>query len=388
MTIISIVSIIGVTVGVAALVVILSVFNGFSGLVTSILVNFDPHLRIESNQPQPASNYERMLTDLNQKDYIRGASMFVQSKAMIIGKGGNRVVNIKGMDERIVGDVSGIKEKIVLGSFTFQADGEDGIVLGMTLADRLGALVGDRLSIISPASFETALMQVGQPIIRRFRVTGIYESNNKDYDVFYAFVSITAGQKLFLLGDRVHGVELRLSDFHLSDYVKQQLAMQYGTDYHVQTWFDIHKELYTVMQIEHWMAYIILGMIIGIASFNLLGLLTMSVIEKTRDIGILRSIGAKETMILKIYISQGILVGVIGTLCGVLLGIFLVYLQSTFHLFPLDPTVYIIPAIPVEVKIGDILAISILSIILCSLAAIYPAKRASKLIPVEAIRWE
>jgi len=142
------------------------------------------------------------------------------------------------------------------------------------------------------------------------------------------------------------------------------------------------------MQIERWMAYVILCMIVGVASFNLLGSLTMSVIEKTRDIGILKTMGATREMIQKIFMNQGLFVGILGSLFGVLLGVLVVYLQQEFHLVPLDPTVYIIPAIPVELHIMDLILVSLTGIGLCSVAAYYPARRAAALVPVEAIRWE
>jgi lipoprotein-releasing system permease protein len=142
------------------------------------------------------------------------------------------------------------------------------------------------------------------------------------------------------------------------------------------------------MKIERWMAYIILCLIIGVASFNLLGSLTMSVVEKMRDIGILKSMGATNKSIIKIFMFEGVLVGVLGSVLGLLLGLAVVWMQDHYHLFPLDPTVYIIPAIPVEVHIVDLIIVSITALGLCSLAALYPARRAASFIPVEAIRWE
>jgi lipoprotein-releasing system permease protein len=142
------------------------------------------------------------------------------------------------------------------------------------------------------------------------------------------------------------------------------------------------------MEIERWMAYVILSLIIGVASFNLLGALTISVIEKTRDIGILKAMGANRGFVQRIFMYQGFLVGILGSVCGLVLGIVIVVLQMEFHLVPLDPTVYIIPAIPVELRITDVLLVPLTAIALSSVAAIYPSRRAGSLIPVEAIRWE
>src|SRR3989338_5018859 len=385
-TVISFISIVGVTIGVAALVIVLSVFNGFNGLVTSILTEFDPHLRVERLSPGDQADYDRLSFFLSSDSDVQGFAPFVSGKALIVSRNMNRVINVKGLDETLVDKVSGLRDKLVLGELDFQARNGSGMVIGLTLADRLGVVVGDTLSVVSPAGSEFALLQIGQPLIRRFVVSGIYESNNKEYDAYYAYVGLDAGRALFSLGNQVQGVEIRLSDIDVTSQFEERMRTNFGSDYRILTWYDLHRELYSVMQIERWMAYVILCMIVGVASFNLLGSLTMSVIEKTRDIGILKTMGATREMIQKIFMNQGLFVGILGSLFGVLLGVLVVYLQQEFHLVPLDPTVYIIPAIPVELHIMDLILVSLTGIGLCSVAAYYPARRAAALVPVEAIR--
>ncbi len=387
-TLISTISVVGVTIGVAALVIVLSVFNGFSGLVTSILVNFDPHIRVECPKQVDAAAYDPLLKFAQTQSEVQGVSSFVVGKAVVVSRNLNRVINIKGIDVNTIGRVSGLKDKMVLGSLDLVGARNSGIVLGMTLADRLGAVVGDTVSVVSLAGSEAALLQLGQPLIRRFHVVGIYESNNKDYDSFYAYVSLGASQSLFGMVNKISGVELRLQSIGQSDSFKRELLSRFGDQFRILTWYDLHRDLYSVMKIERWMAYIILCLIIGVASFNLLGSLTMSVVEKTRDIGILKSMGATNSSIVKIFMFEGVLVGVLGSLLGLLLGLVVVWLQDQYHLFPLDPTVYIIPAIPVEVHVLDLVIVAVTALGLCSLAALYPARRAASFIPVEAIRWE
>ncbi|MEX1138785.1 MAG: ABC transporter permease [Bacteroidota bacterium] len=387
-TAISFISIIGVTVGVAALIVVLSVFNGFNGLVTSILVGFDPHLRIEGSNVRDRASYEPLLQDLKSIPMVKGYAPFVMGKALVVSRSLNRVINVKGLDEENIDAVSGLRETIVLGQLDFQGARGKGMVIGLTLADRLGVVSGDTVSVVSPAGSEPALLQRGQPLIRRFVITGIYESNNKEYDALYAFISLSAGQELFELNDNIHGVEVRLSDLDETNTVASDLVERHGGSYRILTWYDLHRELYSVMEIERWMAYVILSLIIGVASFNLLGSLTISVIEKTRDIGILKAMGANRGFVQRIFMYQGLLVGILGSISGVALGILVVVLQMEFHLVPLDPTVYIIPAIPVELRLTDILLVPLTAIGLSSVAAIYPSRRAGSLIPVEAIRWE
>lgn len=387
-TIISIISVIGVTIGVAALVIVLSVFNGFGGLVTSILVNFDPHLRVEFPKKENVAAYEPLVRFAQSQSELQGISAFAIGKAVVVSRNLNRVINVKGIEMDKIGAVSGLGERIVLGSLDFSGTRKNGIVLGMALADRLGAVVGDTVSVVSLAGSETALLQLGQPLIRRFHVIAIYESNNKDYDSYYAFVSLPAAQSLLELGSSVSGVEIRLRSIGYSDHFKGVLTKEFGDRFRILTWYDLHRDLYSVMTVERWMAYIILSLIIGVASFNLLGSLTMSVVEKTRDVGILKAMGATNRSIIKIFMFEGILVGVLGSVLGLVLGLAVVWMQDTFHLFPLDPSVYIIPAIPVEVHVIDLMTIVVTAIVLCSLAALYPAKRAAGFVPVEAIRWE
>ena len=386
-SIISTISIVGVTIGVAALIVVLSVFNGFGSLVSSILINFDPHLRVESTTPMDSVGYGSILEYISNKPQVKGCSPYVGGKALIVSRNVNRVVNIRGLESNSIPLVSGLSEKIVLGSAELK-EHRNGIVLGMILADRLGVVIGDTISVVSPSGAELATMQLALPLIRRYRVVGIYESNNKDYDGYYAFTNLASAQSLFGRIGKIDGIDIRFEHVDKADRFRNELRERYGTVFRYLTWYDLHRELYTVMQIERWCAYIVLCLIIAVASFNLLSSLTMIVIEKRRDIGILKSMGATSISMKKIFGLQGLFVGIVGTIAGSILGLIIVYLQERYHLVALDTTVYIIPAMPVKVHVTDIIVIAIAAIGLCSLASRLPAKRAASLDPVKAIRWE
>lgn len=388
-TIISFISIIGITLGVAALLIVMSVFNGFTGIVTSILIGFDPHIRIEQRGGIDLQNYNRVSDVLKNENLVSGFSPFISGKAMIISKAFNKVVFIRGVDDEKIGSVSGVKDKIVLGDFNLRDTKEySSIILGLTLSDKLGAVTGDYVDIVSPYAFSAALTPFSTPAVKKFIVTGIYESNNKEYDSQFAFISLESAQTLFEMSGRYSGVEARLNDLEKSESFKSNLLKKLPSDIEIFTWYDLHADLYSMMKIERYIAYILLSLIILVASFNLLGSLYMTVIEKRRDIGVLQSMGASQKSIIKIFMYEGILIGMIGNALGIILGLILIFLQQQYHLFPLDQTVYIIPAIPVEVHLIDFVTVTAACMILTLLASYFPARRASKIIPIESIRWE
>ena len=387
--IIMMVSVTGITVGVAALTIVLSVFNGFNSVVTNVLVGFDPHIRIEAARGRAMQLTDSLLLGLKADPRIAAAAPYIASKALLLTPHVNRVVLVKGVVDSTINLVSGVKKRIVLGAFRLRDSPESGgIVLGLALADRLGTMVGSELTIVSPVGVDAMMTQFGEPLSRKCTVAGIYDSNNKDYDAHYAFISLESARQLFQYGDSYSGIEVRLHDLEEADNVKHSLQARLGDGYTVSTWYDLHRDLYSVMKIERWTAYIILCLIVGVATFNVLGSLTMGIIEKRRDIGILKSLGATRTSIVRIFMFEGLLVGLLGTAAGVLIGVVVCLLQIRYSLFPLDPTVYIIPAIPVELRWTDFVAVVLASMTLSTLASLYPARRAARLLPVDSIRWE
>lgn len=383
------ISVAGITLGVAALLIALSVFNGFSSVVTSVLVGFDPHLRIEKKGNITAEEYKTIENILKHNSKIQAFSPFVSGKAMLNAGSFNKVVYIRGVDEKRIVEVSGLKEKIVLGSLTFENSNEvPGIVIGLTLADRLSSIIGNEIIIYNPYNIQTALTGLSIPQGSKFHVTGIYESNNKDYDANYAYISLPMSQEMYNLEDKYNGIEIRLHDFNKADAVKDELMKQLSNDYSVSTWYDLHKSLYSVMKIERWSAYILLSLIILVATFNMLGSLMMGVIEKQRDISVLKAMGMTSQNIVRLFMVEGVIIGVIGTVLGVIIGLVVLYLQIQYQFFPLDPTIYIIPAIPVEIRWADFITIAFASLGLSSIAAYYPARRAASIQPAEGLRWE
>lgn len=385
-TVISLISIVGVTIGVAALIVVLSVFNGFNGLVTTILVGFDPHVRIQSSKDVTSEGRRQLREYLTSSSEITAASAFVSGKGMLISKKTTKVIFIRGLEKESISKVSGVSSSMIVGTTNFSTQ-ESEIVVGYSLADKLGIGIDDTLYVVTSTGIQDALSGFALPQLFSLRVIGIYEAKNKDYDGLYAFTSLETAQSLFA-STTIHGYDVRLTSFDESEEFAASLKTRFGETFIVQTWYDLHKDLYSVMQVERWTAFIILTLIIAVASFNLLGSLTMTVIEKTRDIGILKAMGATQNDILSIFRLEGFLVGIFGSVFGLGLGSLICWMQTEFHLFALDSNVYIIPAIPIEMRTMDLILVPLSALILCSVAAYYPSKRAALLQPSDAVRWE
>lgn len=388
-TIISLLSTLGITIGVAALIIVLSVFNGFGSLVTSIMVSFDPHIRISVKDERGFSQINSLQKIISKTENVSSCSPFVEGKAILLNKKSYEIVNLKGIENKTNDESWGVASKIISGKFDIQDGGYDKIILGIPLALRLSSRIGDTITVTSAYNIEKTITSLSIPQTRKFIVAGIFESNNRDYDVSYVFTSVSSAQRLFGLRGKITGYELRLNNFKQAESVKENLVKKIDTNlFSVNTWYDLHKQLYNVMQIERWAAYILLCLIIAVATFNIFASLTMTVIEKKKDIGVLRAMGVNKNSILRIFMFEGILVGAIGTFIGIALGLLVCYLQIKYNFYPLDSTKYIINALPVEIRWTDILAIGGMAMFLAVTASLYPAKRAAKTIIIEAIKYE
>ncbi|MDP1678476.1 MAG: ABC transporter permease [Bacteroidota bacterium] len=385
-TVISLISIFGVTIGVAALIVVLSVFNGFNGLVSDILIGFDPHVRVLTTKNATSSDLKNLKTELSSTNDISAKSEFVSGKGMLVSKKTTKVIFIRGLETESISKVSGVTSSLIIGTTKFTEENDE-IVIGYSLADKLGIGVDDTVYVVTTASVQNALSGIALPQLFVLKVVGIYEARNKDYDGLYAFTSLATAKQLFA-SKNVQGFDIRLNSINDTESFVETIRTRYGERFIIQSWYDLHKDLYSVMQVERWTAFIILTLIIAVASFNLLGSLTMTVIEKTRDIGILKAMGATQKDILSIFRLEGILVGIFGSLFGLGLGTLICWMQIKFQFFALDSNVYIIPAIPIEMRTSDLILVPLSALILCSLAAYYPSKRAAQLQPSDAVRWE
>jgi len=388
-SIISILSTVGVTIGVAALIIVLSVLNGFGDFVTTMLVNFDPHLRITNtnNGFKDLDNIKKNLSTFNE---INSYSSFAEGKVVLIKNKATEILNLKGIPADNELAVSRLKSRITYGELNLSNnDGIDKIILSLPMAIRLSCVIGDTIFATSAVQIKNTITRMTVPKTKPLVVNGIYEISNKEYALSYTFASLRTAQQIFNMGKRISGLEIVLNNIDDTESIKAKLKKEIDTNsINIYSWYDLHEDLYTVMLVERWAAYILLSLIIAVAAFNILSSMTMSVIEKKKDIAVLRSMGATKKSIKKIFMFEGLLIGFIGTVIGIFLGLLICYLHLAFNLYPLDASKFVIDTIPIKINFTDIIAVSLMSFLLTYLASKYPANKALRINLIDAIKWE
>jgi lipoprotein-releasing system permease protein len=389
-SIITYVSIAGITIGVTVLILVLSVMNGFESEVRSRLIGADAHLKIRKYFTETIVQPDSIIKIIKENKHVVGASPAISEQSMIKSQSTQRPTIVKAIDINTADDVTEISNKIVSGELDFSEKiiGDrklTGIVLGRHLADAILALnIGDVVSLWSMPK-EGGIF--AQPIIKQFYVAGLVEFGYYEYDKILSYISIKDAQELYGM-QGVSWIDIKLDNYEQANVVGNELSAALGYPYTSETWFDRNKSLFSWMEIEKILSFLLLSMIIMVAAFNIVSSLVMVVMDKTREIGILKSMGATAKSIRRIFMFEGMLVGVIGTVLGNVIAYSIIFLQVKFNLIPLPPDVYLINSFPVELEWIDFIAITTMALSLSFFSSVYPANKASKLIPVEAIRYE
>lgn len=384
-TIISGISMAGVAVGVAALIVVLSVMNGFYDVVRDLLVSLDPHVRIvaETGGGLPEEEADQIAEHSRQFPEVLSAEPYVEGKALLVTSAPsevNRVVVLRGVAENATG------EGMVAGEFDTR---EQGMVMGFSLGQRLGlspSAENNEAMLFSAQGLGQMLTRIfSPPAVRKFNVRGLYKLE-ETYDNTHVFIGIREAQDLFHLKNTVTGIELRLTDLETAQAVKQSLESIYPNRLRVQTWYDLQRSLYDVMRLEKWGASLILALICVVAAFSIVGSLTMVVVEKRRDIGVLQAMGATSRDIRQLFLVQGGMIGMIGAGTGFVVGLGVLLLQKYFQIVPLlGAESFVIEAYPVSIQMLDLGLVLGVSFSLCLVAALYPAWRAARSEPSRAV---
>ena len=397
-SIISLISIVGITVGVAALIIVLSLMNGFSKELRTRLLGMDGHIWVSNPFDPGMSDYQEILNKLIKIKGVIGASPFCSYPTVAHDRDMSHAatVEVRGVDTETVDSVSLIKSYIRrYGSLDLGRDenGVPGVVLGSYLARSLGySDMDDFIYLYGPGDMNEMFETMTLPPIYKFRVTGIFESGYFDYDSAVLLIDISEAQRIIGYEGKISGITLKLKDmFDVPKYTKASGLIEEtlgSFPYASVNWIEHNKMLFKWMKLEKWAAFIVLSLIILVAAFNIVSSLIMLVMDKTSEIGILKSMGASKKSIERIFVFQGAFIGVCGTLLGSFVGTTLCYLQDRYQFISLPSDIYFISAIPMDLQIRDAIAITVITLFLCWLSSFYPAKKAAELNPVEAIRSE
>ncbi len=386
----TVISVLGVTIGTALLIVVLSVFNGFFDLVKGLLLSYDPDIRIESVAERtflPDAAFEEKLRNIPE---INMFSPYLEGKVLLAHRGSEeKVVNVRGINTESFFDVIPIDSGLDSTKRDLSViNRSPGILVGSQLSSVLGLRDGDRVSLLSATSIQRSLTQFSGPRYYSFEIRGSFYLQQV-FEGSLAFVDLEAAQRMFNVPKQVSGYDLRLHNQDHSDRIKALLEAELGPSFQISTWYDLQKPLYDVMNIEKWSAFFILMLIIMVAVLNIVGSLTMIVIQKSRDIGVLMSFGYSKRTIRSIFLRQGVLIGLIGCTIGGVLGLSLTWAQHVYGIVKIAGSdSFIIDAYPVVVNPLDIVLILAGSMLFCIVASWYPARRASALQPSDVLRYE
>ena len=390
---ISLMSMAGIGLGVAALIVVLSVMNGFQKELRSRILGVASHVQITGPDNRLA-RWQDALERSRKHPLVEAAAPYVNAQAMLSMDSLVRGSVIRGILPEDEARVADIGRQMVVGQLDALKPGEFGIVLGSELARALAVRPGGRVTLIAPQGLVTPAGLL--PRLKQFTVVGIFEIGMFEYDSSLALIHLQDAQRLYQLGDDVSGVRLRLTDLFQSRPVARDLTASLGRDVYISDWTRSHANFFRAVQIEKNVMFIILTLIVAVAAFNIVSTLVMVVTDKQADIAILRTLGATPASIMKIFMVQGALIGVIGTLaglgCGVLLAlnidVVVPFLENLLSIKFLSKEVYYITDLPSDLHGADVLTVGLVSLVLSLAATLYPSWRASRVNPAEALKYE
>jgi len=380
----------GVTLGVAVVCFVMSMHNGFETELRSILLGTTSHVSIFARNSFNIRDYPEVIETVESIDEVIAASPFIYYKAAISSEHAGDGIIVRGIDldmERLTTDVA---DDIVIGDYSFDIDDiEDtekaaGILLGRGVADRMGATIGDPIAMYSLRGED--LRRSARPRVAKFYVTGIFETRMYEFDSEMAYIPLKSAQELFMIGDAVTGVHLKLTDIYLAPEIAPRLQELLGHRYQVTPWNELHKNLFAWIALEKRILFIGFILIVLVAAFSIISTLVMLAMEKRPEIGILKTMGSTAASIRKIFIINGLVIGAIGIIGGWALALAAAELQNKYSIVSLPGELYFIDYLPIEVHWIDFLLAGLITIIICFIAALYPAVKASRQSVIDVLR--
>jgi lipoprotein-releasing system permease protein len=392
-SLISAISMLGIAIAVAVLIVVLSVVNGFERELRDRLLAMSAHATIEDPAGRIRDWPARVAAAMENPRVI-AAAPYVEGQGLLVH--GERLsgAELRGIDPELENGVSGIGNLMTDGELSSLAPGDFGIVLGIELARELQVTVGDRVTVTLAEGIVTPVGVM--PRNKRFTVTGTYRVGMYEFDRRLAFVNLSDAARLYRLDGNVSGVRLAVSDIYRAPEIVREVAMEAGGGVLVSDWTRRHVNFFRSIQITKSILFVILLMVVAVAAFNIVSTLVMVVKDKQSDIAILKTAGARPSSILKIFVTQGTIIGIVGTAAGLVLGVLLTlnleaivgFMETTFGIKFLAADVYFISDLPAELRTGDVVRICAIALVLALLSTIYPAWRGARTLPAEALRYE
>ena len=387
--VISIMSILGVALGVAALVVVLGVYNGLTTDMRDKILGANAHGIVMSYMPDAFAEHPELLGEVIKTPGVTGATPFIYTEVMLSAGKGVKGLVLRGIDPRTAPSVLTMLRKMKRGSIArlSQSDGLPGIVIGEELAKRIGLGIGSRVNLLSPSGQKTAAGF--QPRIRAFEVAAIFKTGMFEYDSSLAFVTLDACREVLgLEPGYLSGIEITVDDVFKADVIAERISNSIGSPFYARNWMEMNANLFAALKLEKIGMFILLAMVVLIGSFSIVATLVMLVMEKTKDIAVMLSMGATRRTIRRIFMLQGTIIGFVGTLLGYALGLTVGFLLKRYQFIKLPENVYTLDHLPIIITLSDVLVIGAAAMLLCFLATLYPARQASRLKPAEALRYE
>lgn len=384
LNLISVITIVGIALGVATLIIALSVLKGFERTLTQKITDFDSHIKITSFKdvlPEYESYLNKISSELNgQIDFI---SPFVSKLAIISSKNRKEGINIIGILPGKAADK--VKSNLIAGTFDLKES--KSIIIGKTLATKLLVKVGDKVTLFALRNDKIPSMEE-LPNIEQFYISGIFESGMAEYDDLIGYTNLYSAQNLFSLQSSINGIDIKLKSISKIDSLANFIRRESRYPYRVKTIFEIHRNIFTWIDLQKEPIPIILGLIILVAVFNIISALLMLVLEKTNAIGIIKSLGAKGKQIIRIFIYQGIYLSILGILAGNFLAWILMFIQIELNIIKVPSSVYFVTRVPIEMTLDTFLLVSTVTFVLAIIASLIPSYFASRINPVTALRFD
>ena len=389
-TIITFISLLAIIIGNITLICVMSIFNGFREFAVEQLLSIDPHLRIVASEGAFVHNIDELVAKIEKDPNIEYIMPVNNARVIVQSGDAFQIAQLNSAAKGKIQDFSGIERSIVFGKLNKERLGNSyQLAVGSLLANKLKLSPGDTILLTSPEKIENSIKAFKQLSWERVVISGIFQTNDKEYDEFYIYGADEIFHNLFKCPENsASSIDIRLKNSALSFDYQKSISSGLPKDLQVLSWWDLHKDLFSIMQFERISTFSILSIIILIAAFNVLASLFMTVVEKKPDISLLKALGAKDDLIRKIFLKEGLIIGIIGSTIGTILGLGACLGQIHFKWFKLDTDKYLIDALPLSIHTSDLLFVFLFSLILSVVVTLYPAKRAGKVSIIQEIRNE